>query len=57
MSGFLPTGRSGLGASSVGVAGRRWRSRWKIFSGIRGDLMAAEDFEDEGGVVRVRHDH
>ena len=27
------------------------------FSSNRGDLMAAEDFEDEGGVAEVRYDH
>ena len=29
----------------------------KNFSSNRGDLMAAEDSKDEGGVVGVRYDH
>ena len=56
MPGFLLVVRSGLGAPYGGVAGRRWRSRRK-FSGSQGDLMAVEDFVDEGGVDRVRYDH
>ena len=31
--------------------------RRNFFSSSRGDLMAAEDSEDEGGVVGVRYDH
>ena len=27
------------------------------FSSSRGDMMAAKDFKDEGGVVEVRYDH
>ena len=54
MPGFLLVGRSGLGAlgSLAGdgeVVGK--------FSGSQGDLMAVEDFVDEGGVDRVRYDH
>ena len=61
MPGFLPTGRSGLGAPGGGVVGWRWSSRRKSssenFPGSRGSLMAAEDSRDGGELAGVRYDH
>ena len=57
MSELLPAGRSGPGAPSGGVVGRRWSSCQKIFPGNRGSLMAAEDSRDEGELIGVRYDH
>ena len=49
-----PAGKSV--ARKVGQKGRR-KSWLEIFFGSQGDLMAVEDSDDEGGVVRVRYDH
>ena len=61
MSGFLPTSRSCPDAPSGWVTDRRWSNRRKssskIFHGIRGSLMAAEDSKDGGELARVRYDH
>ena len=45
LAGYNVTGKVGLKSSP------------ENFSDSRGDLRAAEDSEDEGGVVGVRYDH
>ena len=45
LAGYNVTGKVGLKSSP------------ENFSDSQGDLMAAKDSEDEGGVVRVRYDH
>ena len=53
----MPTRKFACVVVAGGVSSGGWKSSPENFSDIQGDLLVAENSEDEGGVVRVQYDH